>query len=263
MDKRVWGGLYHSKISADRQESVDTLRPLPAATTRLWCIPIWSGGRCVPCHTDRRRETHRVCFSNIEQSRKELSTNREGSIEHRFWNENVPYLPVREEVHFADGPPSPDIHLCSVYRSTDPGSKPDPALGVAPQYRRSWAHANADGLSRLPLLDRPKSSEHSIFYFEMVESAPVTACQVKKETKGDPILSRVFDHVMRGDMSHVAQAPPELQPYLSRVKELTVTAGCLLWGMHVIIPQKLREPVLRELHSGHCGIVRMEDLAHS
>ncbi|KAJ8364385.1 hypothetical protein SKAU_G00132160 [Synaphobranchus kaupii] len=95
----------------------------------------------------------------------------------------------------------------------------------------------------------------------MVESAPVTAHQVRKEIKGDPILSRVFNRIMRGNMSHVADAPPDLLPYLSRGKELIVTTGCLLWGMHVIILPKLREPVLRELHSGHCGIVRMKELA--
>lgn len=78
------------------------------------------------------------------------------------------------------------------------------------QYRRLGAHANADGLSRLPLPEQPKNSEETIFYFEMVECTPVTARQVKNETKGDPILSRVLDRVMRGDMSRISEAPPEL-----------------------------------------------------
>ncbi|XP_029947498.1 uncharacterized protein K02A2.6-like [Salarias fasciatus] len=131
------------------------------------------------------------------------------------------------------------------------------------RYRQSGAHANADSLSRLPLPEQPRNGEQTIFYFEVVEGAPVTARQVRKETKGDPILSRVLDRVMRGDMSRVTGAPPELQPYFLRGKELTVTAGCLLWGMRVIIPKKLRESVLRELHSGHCSIVRMKELARS
>ena len=34
-----------------------------------------------------------------------------------------------------------------------------------------------------------------------------------------------------------------------------------MWGIKVIIPNKLRERVLKELHSGHPGIVKMKSLA--
>ncbi|XP_051788199.1 uncharacterized protein K02A2.6-like [Erpetoichthys calabaricus] len=56
---------------------------------------------------------------------------------------------------------------------------------------------------------------------------------------------------------------PDVQPYLSQGKELSVTAGCLMWGMRVIIPQRLRKSILDELHLGHCGIARMKELAQS
>ncbi|XP_026573034.1 uncharacterized protein LOC113447208, partial [Pseudonaja textilis] len=39
--------------------------------------------------------------------------------------------------------------------------------------------------------------------------------------------------------------------------------GCLLWGTRVVIPESLRRPVLKALHEGHPGIVRMKALARS
>lgn len=54
-----------------------------------------------------------------------------------------------------------------------------------------------------------------------------------------------------------------LKPYMIRRNELTVQSGCLLWGFRVVIPPPLRCQVLEELHSGHCGIVRMKEIARS
>lgn len=54
-----------------------------------------------------------------------------------------------------------------------------------------------------------------------------------------------------------------LKPYLMRINELSVQSGCLLWGFRVIIPPPLRGKVLSELHSGHCGVVRMKEIARS
>ena len=54
-----------------------------------------------------------------------------------------------------------------------------------------------------------------------------------------------------------------LQPYRTRCSELTVECGCLLWGVRVVVPNKLQQQVLKELHEGHPGIVRMKNLARS
>ena len=43
--------------------------------------------------------------------------------------------------------------------------------------------------------------------------------------------------------------------------EIKVEDGCLLWGMRVIVPYRLRCLVLKELHHTHPGIVRMKSLA--
>ena len=39
--------------------------------------------------------------------------------------------------------------------------------------------------------------------------------------------------------------------------------GCVLWGKHVTIPQKLQSRLLGELHVGYIGVCRMKALAGS
>eukprot|EP00118_Oscarella_pearsei_P023939 m.294125 g.294125 ORF g.294125 m.294125 type:complete len:173 (+) comp40742_c0_seq59:3091-3609(+) len=58
-----------------------------------------------------------------------------------------------------------------------------------------------------------------------------------------------------------ARVDADLQPYFGRRLELTTNSGCLMWGMRVIIPPKLRPRLLDELHATHTGVVRMKSLA--
>uniref|UniRef100_A0A452IQH5 Gypsy retrotransposon integrase-like protein 1 n=1 Tax=Gopherus agassizii TaxID=38772 RepID=A0A452IQH5_9SAUR len=132
------------------------------------------------------------------------------------------------------------------------------------KYRKSTLHGNADGLSRLPLpVKHQDSAQKEIFYFEQVENTPITATQIKKATRVDPVLSQVMDLVMHGKSRQTSPVSPDLVTYMSRRTELSVQSGCLLWGRRVIIPPPLRSQMLEQLHSGHCGIVRMKEIARS
>ncbi|XP_024064460.2 LOW QUALITY PROTEIN: uncharacterized protein K02A2.6-like, partial [Terrapene carolina triunguis] len=132
------------------------------------------------------------------------------------------------------------------------------------KYRKSTLHGNADGLSRLPLpVKHQDSAQKEIFYFEQVENTPITATQIKKATRVDPLLSQVMDLVMHGKSRHTSPVSPNLVTYMSRRTELLIQSGCLLWGRRVIIPPPLRSQMLEQLHSGHCGIVRMKEIARS
>ena len=55
----------------------------------------------------------------------------------------------------------------------------------------------------------------------------------------------------------------QIKPFYQRRDELTVHCGVLMLGHRVVIPVKLRNKVLSELHEGHLGIVKMKSLAHS
>ena len=131
------------------------------------------------------------------------------------------------------------------------------------QFRRTQDHANADGLSRLPVQVPPGeelSTAAACFNLGQIQSLPVTASQVTRATRRDPVLSKVLLYTRQG---WPAQVPVEIQPFEPRRHELTVEDNCLLWGLRVVIPPKLRATVLRDLHRDHVGIVRMKSLARS
>ena len=44
---------------------------------------------------------------------------------------------------------------------------------------------------------------------------------------------------------------------------MTVEEGCLLWGIRVVAPQRVRNKLLNELHRDHPGISRMKSVARS
>ena len=83
----------------------------------------------------------------------------------------------------------------------------------------------------------------------------VSASNVKRETRRDPTLSKVLDLTLNG-RTYKPQ-DERLKPFYMRRNELSVQNGCLMWGIRVIIPIKLRNKVLDELHVGHIGIVKM------
>ncbi|KAI2644841.1 Retrovirus-related Pol polyprotein [Labeo rohita] len=133
------------------------------------------------------------------------------------------------------------------------------------EFKRTNRHANADGLSRLPLdLTSTESVKESIpldvFSLAQLEGSPVTAEMVQRETRKDPTLSQVYAATRNG---WNAEAKSRFAQYYQRRDELTLDGGCIMWGLRVIIPPKLRTRVLEELHVGHLGVVKMKSLARS
>ncbi|CAB4017152.1 PREDICTED: LOW QUALITY PROTEIN: uncharacterized protein K02A2.6-like [Paramuricea clavata] len=119
------------------------------------------------------------------------------------------------------------------------------------RYKNTKLHGNADGLSRLPL--HSETTEEGpdpvgLFYATQFEPLPVTAEQVKRETQRDPLLVKVHELVMKGCSTPQDEA---IKPFYQRKDELTVHCGVLMLGHRAVIPAKLRNQVLTELHEGH------------
>ncbi|XP_063060460.1 uncharacterized protein K02A2.6-like [Engraulis encrasicolus] len=133
------------------------------------------------------------------------------------------------------------------------------------EYRKGALHANADGLSRLPLPHAPSEKQGAVevFYTSQLDTLPVSNAEIKRHTMSDSTLSRVMEMVTTGRFPTAKDAGDELSPYLQRRHELTVQQGCLMWGLRVVVPPKLRPWVLSELHSALPGVVRMKSLARS
>ena len=131
------------------------------------------------------------------------------------------------------------------------------------EFKPTGRHANADGFSRLPIVskDSTTTSEATIFNMKQVEALPVTTATLRSATKYDRILCKVLHYTRTGWPSVL---PMEcLRPYWNRRNELSVEDDCLLWGSRVIVPHRLQQEVLNELHQSHPGIVRMKALSRS
>lgn len=129
------------------------------------------------------------------------------------------------------------------------------------QYRESKYHGNADGLSRLPVNDGcTLATEGEVNYFSNCDILPVSAKEIANATRKDPILSKVHQYVLSGWPDKLS---PAYNDYACKKNELSVDQGCVLWGMRVIIPFKLRNALLKELHTSHPGMRRMKELARN
>ena len=97
------------------------------------------------------------------------------------------------------------------------------------EYKSSKSHANCDGLSRLPYShgeELPDSDSAEIYNLSQLDSLPVCANDVKRETRRDPTLSKVLDFTMNG----WTYKPQDeiLKPFYMRRHELSVQNGCLM-----------------------------------
>lgn len=92
------------------------------------------------------------------------------------------------------------------------------------------------------------------------ETLPVTVDEIRRATDRDQVLSRVKNCIMRG---WTYNTDCTLDPFFSRRNELSLHQGCIVWGMRVVVPQKLRQLLLDELHEGHLGVVKVKTLARN
>ena len=89
---------------------------------------------------------------------------------------------------------------------------------------------------------------------------PVACTDVERASRQDRTISKVLQYTQRGWPQII---PEPFKPFYSRRDELSTEAGFLLWGTRVIIPSKLQETVLSELHQGHPGVSAMKSIARS
>ena len=117
----------------------------------------------------------------------------------------------------------------------------------------SASHGNADGLSRLPLQDKPSEQDESAeivcpLEVHQLHSLPLQASDIQAATSKDPILSQVYSYAARGWPDTAHSIPEKVKPFFNKRLQLSITNGCLLWGLRVVIPPQYREAVLKLLH---------------
>ena len=130
-------------------------------------------------------------------------------------------------------------------------------------FRPTQSHGNADALSRLPVKAKQTTgnpADPTVFNITQLQVLPISAADLMAATRSDPILSKVLRYLRKG---WPEQIPDALLPYWRKRNELTLEEDSILWGIRVVVPKKLRERVLDELHLSHPGVVRMKALARS
>ena len=101
-------------------------------------------------------------------------------------------------------------------------------------WRASAQHANADGLSRLPLPEAPApptTPAELVLMVESLDDAPITAAQIATWTRRDPVMAQVYRYIQEGWPGAVDGV--ELKPYWSKRLELSSLDGCIVWGGRV------------------------------
>ena len=77
---------------------------------------------------------------------------------------------------------------------------------------------------------------------------------MRESTKQDETLVLLKEIVTQGWPEKIKDLPPELQPYWTFQEAITVADGLLLKGNRIIIPDKDRPQILKQIHEGHLGI---------
>ena len=91
-----------------------------------------------------------------------------------------------------------------------------------------------------------------------LDSFPLTANEVAKATREDPVYGRLLTAVKTGNLNRQDKS---LSTFLSVFNSLSIQAGCIIFGSRVVIPTRQQARLLFELHHTHMGIVKMKSLA--
>ena len=105
-------------------------------------------------------------------------------------------------------------------------------------FKSSKNHCNAM-FSRLPLPVESKSPAEDTIYSIQIAYLPVSADDIRIETKNDLILKNVLLYLKDGKWPAVIT--PEYQPYYNIRQELFIEDNVILWGLKVVIPLTLQK----------------------
>lgn len=98
---------------------------------------------------------------------------------------------------------------------------------------------------------------------EIIEKLPVSRSTIKRFTNSDKILKQVRIFLQKGWPNKEVIQDKELLQYFYRRESLSMSQGCLMFSERIIIPEKLRKTILKQLHKCHTGMEAMKMLARS
>ena len=113
----------------------------------------------------------------------------------------------------------------------------------------------ADCLSRLGVqkdsISLPKLQVNQIT--SQLKARDDSLHRIRQATQADDNLT-ILKHIIQHRWPRtVKEVPQEIQKYWTFCEELTIEDGLILKGMWIVIPEKMREDILKQIHEGHLG----------
>ena len=78
--------------------------------------------------------------------------------------------------------------------------------------------------------------------------------RIRLATQADDYLAILKHIIQQGWPKTVKEVPQEIQKYWTFHEELTIEDGLILKGTCFVIPDKMREDILKQIHEGHLGL---------
>ena len=97
-----------------------------------------------------------------------------------------------------------------------------------------------------------------MFNLAQIGTLLVMCTELQIVTCNDPFMSKVLHYTRYGWPAEILE---DLKPYYHWSNELTIETNCVVWGIRVVVPKKLRARVLEELHISHMGMNKMKLVA--
>ena len=77
--------------------------------------------------------------------------------------------------------------------------------------------------------------------------------RIRLATQADDNLVILKHIIQQGSPKTVKEVPQEIQKYWTFHKEFMIEDGLILKGTPIVIPDKMREDILKQIHEGHLG----------
>ncbi|XP_037957547.1 uncharacterized protein K02A2.6-like [Teleopsis dalmanni] len=133
-----------------------------------------------------------------------------------------------------------------------------------PLYRRTADHSNADALSRLPCGPDPEFDKFE--YCHQIENydTPINVKLLQQHYKDDRVLNRFKTFILEGWPSKLSSCEMDLLPFFRRQYAFIIQNNLVYLQSdvtRVVVNNFLHQSLLKLLHEGHWGVVKMKQLA--
>lgn len=96
-----------------------------------------------------------------------------------------------------------------------------------------------------------------------LQSIPVKFNHLQSTYSHDPSMQRLIELISSNWKDYSFHSEPEFTQFFNRREFISVSNDLVLFGDRIVIPAILRDKIIRQLHRGHPGIVKMKILARN